>query len=542
MSFIRAQRIIRDDDGKILSGSATIRNSIYVKTGTKQHCKQVLREKLGKVIWLSEDKKCGIFLSPTRGLVEYNSTEDVFNDVEKDDSRLVGYDRLFPQTEVHTVFGDADLLIRFMAEIGMFEVLKIAFPDIKQRKRLLSHILHSILKDGSKISCENFIEKSVVSYLLDDIPLQSLKTDTCYFTLMGQDNARMSFFKTYIAHMRKTHKNFGKCCYVDSTPLPNDITDNPFNALCSHGVGQASIQTRLVVVLDQDTGLPVWFQIIPGNVLDINTIHTLTEDLKYNLDIDIDSMVLDAGYVSKELIEAYHIGTEKTFLGRMPNKKGYPFKELYRNVKPLLGRGKYTFIRNRHMYFGYKKKVTVFGKDVWTYIYLDRNNALQRSRDWIVEHPEDYAKLKDYEKDWLDVKFGFFILITNIDGTPESILDEYFGRSYIETVIKTNKEYLGLLPLAKWNMDTIRGKILHDLISLIIYIQFRERIVESGDSATNVIGKTQSLMCFKKYTVEMEGIQVEAPNKQVKQCYNLFGYTVPSYMKVEDYRKLMQLI
>jgi len=541
MAFIRAQRIIRDDNGRIISGSATVRSSVYVKTGTNQHSKQVLREKLGKVIWLDEDKKCGIFLSPTRGLVEYDSVEDVFTDVEKDDPRLADCNTLFPQVEVHTVFGDVDLLVRFMAEIGMFDVLKVAFPDMKKRKHLLSHLLYSLLKEGSKISCDNFIEKSVVSYLLDDIPLKSLKSDTFYFTFMGKDNARMSFFKTYIAHMRKTHKNFGKCCYVDSTPLPNDITDNPFNALCSHGVGQASIQIRLVLVLDQDTGLPVWYQIIPGNVLDVNTIHNLTVDLKNNLDVDIDSMVLDAGYVSKELIQAYHIGTKKTFIGRMPNKKGYPFKELYKIVKPLLGRGKYSFIRNRHMYFGYNKKVTIFGNDLWAYVYVDKNNALQRSRDWIIEHPDEYAKLKDHEKDWLNVKYGFFIIITNNDGTPESILDEYFGRSYIETVIKTDKEYLDLLPLAKWTMDTVRGKILHDIISLIIYLQFRDCIVESGASVTDVLGKAESLMCFRNNDGGVEGIQVETPNKQVKQNYSIFGYTVPYYIKLESFKELMRL-
>ena len=535
MSFIRAQRIVRDDSGRIVSGSATIRDSIYVKTGTKQHCKQVLRERLGKVIWFSADKKSGIFLSPLRGLIEYNSKEDVFKDVEKDDPRLENQDALFPPTEVHTVFGDFDLITRFMNEIGIFNVLKIAIPDVKKRIRAISHILHSILKDGSKISCNNFLEKSAASYILDDIPLQSLRSDTCYFKFMGNDNMRMSFFKTFIAYMRKTNKNFGKCCYVDSTPLPNDMTDNPFNALCSHGVGQAAIQVRLALVLDQESGLPVWYEIIPGNVLDINTLHTIAEDLKHNLDVDIDSMVLDAGYVSKDLIVANHIGTSKTFIGRMPNKKGYPFKDLYKTVKPLLSRGKYTFIRDRHVYFGYKRKVTVFGQEVWTYVYLDKNNALQRSRDWIVENLDEYAKMKDYEKDWLDVKYGFFVLISNIDGTPESILDEYFGRSYIETVIKTDKEYLGLLPLSKWTMDTVRGKILHDIISLIIYMKFRKQITESGDSISNVIGKMQSLMCFK---IGSEGseILIETPNKQVKQYYKLFGYDILSHIKIEDLR------
>lgn len=60
------------------------------------------------------------------------------------------------------------------------------------------------------------------------------------------------------------YPEFGKGCYADSTPLPNDAKDNPFNALCSHGVGHVAVQTRLVLVLDEVSGLPVWLTLIPA--------------------------------------------------------------------------------------------------------------------------------------------------------------------------------------------------------------------------------------------------------------------------------------
>ena len=63
--------------------------------------------------------------------------------------------------------------------------------------------------------------------------------------------------------MKKAVPGFGRACYMDSTPLPNDIDDNPFNALCSHGTGSPEIQMRLVLVIDSITGLPVWYELIP---------------------------------------------------------------------------------------------------------------------------------------------------------------------------------------------------------------------------------------------------------------------------------------
>ena len=112
----------------------------------------------------------------------------------------------------------------------------------------------------------------------------------------------MAFFRSFVAEMRKKNPRFGKgCYYVDSTLLTNDIGDNPFNALCCHGVGSFEVVMRLVLVLDKVFGLPFWYDIIPGNVLDINTMMTTVNDVAATYDVEIDSLELDAGYVSKAL-------------------------------------------------------------------------------------------------------------------------------------------------------------------------------------------------------------------------------------------------
>ena len=65
MAFIKAQKIVRDENGVITSGSAAIVDTVYISTGSKNHSKHIVREKLGKVLYLSEDRKSGIFMSPT---------------------------------------------------------------------------------------------------------------------------------------------------------------------------------------------------------------------------------------------------------------------------------------------------------------------------------------------------------------------------------------------------------------------------------------------------------------------------------------------
>ena len=47
MAFIKAQKIVRDENGVITSGSAAIVDTVYISTGSKNHSKHIVREKLG---------------------------------------------------------------------------------------------------------------------------------------------------------------------------------------------------------------------------------------------------------------------------------------------------------------------------------------------------------------------------------------------------------------------------------------------------------------------------------------------------------------
>lgn len=226
MAFIKVQKLIRDETGKITSGSASIIDTVYDPTRSG-HSTHSTRERLGKVIYISEDKKSGIFESPTRGLVCYDSILDEFSDVNQSDPRI-DKDAVFADPQVHTVFGDSYLFLDFLEKAGFLDVFKAVFTETALYERVLCHVVHGLVKDGSRITCDDFYAKSVISYILDDLPLASLKSDTVYFNYMGLDDVKMSFFRNYIAFMREKHPKFGVGCYVDSTPLPNDIVDNPF--------------------------------------------------------------------------------------------------------------------------------------------------------------------------------------------------------------------------------------------------------------------------------------------------------------------------
>ena len=77
------------------------------------------------------------------------------------------------------------------------------------------------------------------------------------------------------------------------------------NAYCSHGTEGSCSQTRMFLVLDDQTDLPVWYGLTPENVLDLSTINDIASDTFISVGIEIDSMVLDAGYITKEFLSHY---------------------------------------------------------------------------------------------------------------------------------------------------------------------------------------------------------------------------------------------
>lgn len=539
MAFIRIQNLKFDNDGHILRGTASISVSEYVPGNGKCHSHQVTRERLGKIIWLADDRRSGIFSSPARGIVGYDASCDQLFEVSSFDTRVSSVAKT-PELSRRVIFGDAYVLLEFLRTSGIMDLIYSVCGSGILFHKLVMHTCHSILKDSSKIACDDFIDRSFLRHLAVGLATNSLHCDTPFFTQMADDGLKERFFRALVGYLRDRYPEFGRCCYVDSTPLPNGISNNPFNALCSHGVSSCSVQTRLVLILDEGTGMPVWFTIIPGNVVDLSTLSSIRKDVRESLGLEVSSLVLDAGYASKDtLIEYSDAAKYGHLLVRMPAKKEYPYKKLYRRHKEKIGRGKYAFVRQGHTYFGYRQEASVFGCRYYAFLYVDQENALLGFRHYMTEHPDEYERLTDKDKDFYSIKYGYFVLLSNTDNSPKGALDDYFGRAGIEGIFKTAKEYLGLLPIHKWTDTTVRGKLMHDMINTVIYLLLRKSLRGSEISISRLVGRMQSLMCL----CARNGIvSVDCPSKNARETMKLLNVSVNNDKTIDWYRKRYHLI
>lgn len=169
---------------------------------------------------------------------------------------------------------------------------------------------------------------------------------------------------------------------------------------------------------------------------------------------------------------------------------------------------------------------------MYLYVYIDRDRALSLGRSYRQENREEYEKLSNKEKNWMDVKNGYFVLVSNIESTPADTLDRYFGRMDIESFFKTSKEYFSLLPLSKWTIETINGKLLNNIMVTIVYLKIRKALSGTGLTMTKLFGRASSLMCTKK----KDGtVIIEEANRQTKEIFKTAGIKIPSSLSLEEF-------
>ena len=158
------------------------------------------------------------------------------------------------------------------------------------------------------------------------------------------------------------------------------------------------MQARLAVCLDSASGLPVWYSLFSGNIQDMSALMDELEDVETSVGVPIDELVLDAGYITKSLITAYNADDKIVeFTGRMPARKGFPFKTLYHRCGQSIHQAKYSFDRNGHTYFGRRFEEVLFEKKVYLYVYIDKDRALSLGRSYRQNNREEYEKLSDKE-------------------------------------------------------------------------------------------------------------------------------------------------
>ena len=175
----------------------------------------------------------------------------------------------------------------------------------------------------------------------------------------------------------------------------------------------------------------------------------------------------------------------------------------------------------------------LFSVELQAYVMIDRERALRDYEKYVSEHEAEYEDHSASEKIWDSVRFGYFVLISNTEDTPQEMLSRYLDRVQIEEVFKSSKSFEGLLPLSKWTVLTVKGKILTDIIDTIIRTILLRLLPEYTGNLMDLFYDASAVDCFRgpDFTVT-----IETPNKQAKAAYAIFKEKIPGSIDIKTWK------
>lgn len=457
-------------------------------------------EYLGRVV----DKEKGVYLNKKRGTFLFSLDDCIKVQLPTIVEKLI------------LDFGDSYLLGEILKKTGF----KILLDGIFRSKSdtVLALLFHKVLHGGANCYAQVWWEGAYARILFPKASLQSQRVSEILMEL-GDEFYQRAFFKEYLRYISS---KCGRGILVDSTGLPNDIRF-PLTAINNHN-GVISNEARLILVMDRQSGMPIYFRYTAGNIVDVSTLETTLNEVRA-YGVDVEYAIVDAGYFSEKNIkelQSRHI----SFVMRMiPNRRMY--KELVKAHAVDLEDAKYL-VKYRER-FVYIKRIVIdlFGKDGYAYIAED----IDRKHDEIKKYISGALNNNDISTEDMNAEMrekGIFILVSSDKIDVNEILPLYYTRQAIEQVFDFGKNCVDLLPLRVHGIEAFRGHLLLSFMASTIYIMVNNMLKKADVSATGAFNIFRNLKC----KVYEENIIVMEANKKMNDIAKRLNFTFPSVLSV----------
>lgn len=471
---------------------------------------------LGRVL----DKERRIFRNRERGVFTYDPETGEYG---KPEEEYVPEEtpRKNRAEQLILDFGDAFFLDRFIKDLrfdSCVEALGYGNPDTTK-----AMLLFYILSSRSNSHAQIWYEGSYARILYPKANLSSQRISD-FLESIGNESRWRSFFEAYIQWLCSFEET-RKCEHIliDSTGLPNSI-HFPLTALSNHN-GEINNEVRLIYVVQQKTGMPLYFRYCPGNIIDANTVvRTIAELKEYKVNVKF--AILDAGYYTAENVDAFfenHI----SFITRLQENR-----RLYKELIAKYGediRQEENSVRfgSRFLYIKHAD-CELPGRRVaykaHAYIALDLSRAFDEERQAIRHGAADDLDAREVHRNMQGK--GFFVLVATRRINSEHLLSLYYTRQQIEQVFDIGKNYASMLPVCVQKEATFRGHLMMTFMAAVVCRKLQELTKQHDMTMTMLLDALRNQKC-KIYNSRV--ITTEADKRQ-NDAYKLAGITCPAVL------------
>jgi len=470
---------------------------------------------LGRVI----DKERGLYRSRARGLFAY-SLENGYGDFV---SEVDGSASPFLEKEEKLIldFGDAYCLYETLKKSGLYDIIYSIVHG--KEDTMMSVIGFKLLAGASSRHAENWWEGSYTRILFPNAKLRSQRLSE-FYALLGDEAVHREFFNKYL---RLFCQNTSVGVLLDSTGMPNDIKF-PLTAINTH-YGVTSNESRLLLVVDRRSGMPLFFRYNAGNIVDVTTLRSTISELNA-FGVDVNYAIVDAGYYSENNIRRLYGDDDESkaipFLTRIgSNLKLY--KQLVSEHADDLSRADHMLMQRNRLLSVKRVEINLFEHRAYAYVALDH----ARREEEVYKYAKSALDDKDVSHEEMNATMktkGLFVLISSEKIETKDVMPLYYTRQTIEQVFDISKNYAELLPLRVHNEETFRGHLMLSFVATVVYLSMNQLLkgTQFNTDGAFLVLRNQKCRVFDDFILPKE------VNKKMNDIYKKLKIEPPIHIAV----------
>lgn len=474
---------------------------------------------LGRVV----DKVNGIFKSRERGLFKYDITTNSYSPVPADfeEPKEQRKNKYSKRPVLIVSFGDIYLLDSFMSKSGIMTAINAI--NYKNQDTLHALIAYYILTTYSNCHAEDWWELTYAKYLYPKAQMTSQRISEALADI-GSEDAKRGFFKEYFKFLAKRRgaddsSGIDDGILIDSSGLPNSV-HFPLTAVNNHN-GVISEELRLIYVVQQHTGMPLFFRYVAGNVIDVSTITRTIAELKAN-GVNTKFAILDAGYYTGANADAL-LDSGISFMARMKSNFKVYKKIVNEHLNGLMVKENAVIYNKRLIYIkcvpcmiGQKENRKAYAylcKDMTAY-NEGQKNAIARAEDESLTASDIFDDLQ---------RQGVFVLVSTRRVAVDKILPLYYMRDQVEKIFELCKQEGKILPINVESEATLRGHLMMTFIASVVLKMMTDKLRN-----TTLTTESMFMNLHEQHAIvyDNEFVTTE-PVKKMNEAYKAFNIQCP---------------
>lgn len=406
-------------------------------------------------------------------------------------------------------YGDSYLIHKHFEKSPYHQVFCDILP--KHTDTLMCLIYHKLIKSSAMQYASTWLRGNYACILHKNADLSSQRISE-FLKMLGTERVWRKFFKAYLEKTIGTKTGV----IVDSTGLPNEI-DFPLSAWGHHG-GQSERETRLLMVVEKETGMPLYFRYMAGNIVDVKTLVTTVAELS-QMGVNTAFALIDAGYYSEENIKGL-CKSGIAFLTLLPAGRRI-YKELIFEHSGNLEVAENAVVYGKRMLYVKRVAVDLYGNPAFAYVVCDVKRKADETTKYMIAAKDDGLSVDEINAELIFK--GKLVIISSVEIPTNEIIPLYYTRQSAENLFGVSKSFLDILPLRVHSIETFRGYLMLNFLALVVYLGLHKDL-KGKYTVEGALSEMANLMC----KVFDDTLLVCEPTKKMKEICSLFAIMVPT--------------